>query len=114
MKGEQHYKRAKEIIGSINVLVGEDMDKHVAAIVEQAYGAVHHLIAYGMDKKYGIHSDTHTGVSRILREHGEHEIGEIFDRLGSLRHGRWYGGKGNGEIVKECLSIISKVEEWTE
>lgn len=114
MKGEQHYKRAKEIMESIRILAEEDADRHVATIVEQSYGVAHHLIAYGMEKKYGIHNDIHAGVSMLLREHGEHEIGEMFDRLGSLRQGRWYGGKGNGEIVKECLSIINRVEEWTE
>jgi len=35
MKGEQHYKRAKEIMESIRILAEKDADKHVAAIVEQ-------------------------------------------------------------------------------
>jgi len=112
MKGEQHYKRAKEIMESIRILTEKDAEKHVATIVEQSYGIAHHLIAYGMDKKYGIHKDTHTNVSQLLREYGEDKIAEMFDHLGSLRHGRWYGGKGNGEIVKECLSIINRLAEW--
>ena len=38
---------------------------------------------------------------------------EDFERLDTFRQGRWYGSRGNGEIVKRCLEIIRSLEEWT-
>jgi len=35
-----------------------------------------------------------------------------FERLDQLRVGRWYGGKGNGEVVKECLKLVQQIEAW--
>lgn len=35
-----------------------------------------------------------------------------FERLDQLRAGRWYGGKGDGEVVEECLKLIAQIEQW--
>lgn len=32
--------------------------------------------------------------------------------LDTFRAGRWYGSKGDGEIVEKCLDLIRKVKEW--
>ncbi len=77
----------------------------MAAITELCYGLAHHLIAYGMETRHGIHKDTHVGVPRLLRRHGEGEIAIAFERLDQLRAGRWYGGKENGGGGKECLKL---------
>lgn len=44
--------------------------------------------------------------------HGEAEIVMAFERPDQLRAGRWYGGKGNGELVKECLKLVQQTEVW--
>jgi hypothetical protein len=70
----------------------------VVAIVELTYGVVQHLIAAGLERIHQVHSDTHVGLPHFLRD----------------RQGRWYGGKGNGDVVRECLEIIEKVERWAQ
>jgi len=65
-----------------------------------------------MESKYGKHLDTHVGLPRELRKLGENEIAIIFETLDTFRAGRWYGSRGDGEVIKECLEFIKKIEEW--
>ncbi len=110
MKADAHLKKADEIKASI-ALLKED-ETHVIAVVELTYGLAQHLIAYGLDNKCGEHRDTHHGTPALLRKHKQFEIVTLFERLDTLRHGRWYGGKGNGEVLKEALKIIDRIERW--
>ena len=82
------------------------------AIVELAFGMCHHLIAYGAERHFGRHIDTHAGVSRLLRENGTQEIANAFEQLGTLRQGRFYDGKGDGPTVKRALEIIELIKRW--
>ena len=66
-----------------------------------------------MELKHNKHLDSHVGLAKFLATNREEEIAEKFTNLDILRQGRWYGGKGNGEIVKECLRIVEEIERWT-
>jgi hypothetical protein len=110
MKAEDHLKKANEIMGSIDVL--KDDEQHVIAVVELSYGLAFHLIAYGLDRKFSEHRDTHSGLPAFLRKHGQSEVATSFERLDTLRHGRWYGGRGDGEVVREAMKIIDLIERW--
>lgn len=112
MKANDHLGKAKEIKASIELL--KEDEKHVISVVELACGLAHHLIAHGLEKKFGEHRDTHHGTPSLLRKHGQNEIAALFERLDTLHHGRWYGGKGNGEVLKEALKIIDQIERWAE
>lgn len=82
------------------------------AVVELSYGMIIHLLAYGLDKKCGEHRDVHQGLPAFLRKHGQQEIATLFEKMDTLRHGRWYGGKGNGDVVKEAIKIADRIERW--
>jgi len=110
MKAEGHLDKVRKIKKSIELLRGDE--ENVEAIVEICYGLAHHLIAYGLETRFGEHKDTHQGVPTLLRQHGQSEIAIHFERLDTLRIGRWYGGKGNGEVVEESLKIIEAIERW--
>ncbi len=110
MKAKGHLDKAQKIKGSIELLRGSD--ENVEAIVEICYGFAHHLIAYGLEEKYGEHKDTHQGVPSLLRQYKQNDIAIHFERLDTLRIGRWYGGKGNGEVQKEALKIVGEIEKW--
>ena len=113
INAEGHKKKAEEIEGSLQKLIPDTKGENVVAIVELACGIVQHLIAYGLETKYSEHIDTHVGLPKLLRNLNEEEIAKTFERLYVLRQGRWYGGRGNGEVVKECQQIIEKIKEWT-
>ena len=112
MNKEGHRKKAEEIERSIKELLPDEEGNHVVAIVELTYGIIQHLIAYGMENKYGRHRNSHVGLCKELRELGEERITNIFETLDTFRIGRWYGGKGNGDIVRKCQLFIQEVKEW--
>ncbi|MCK4264401.1 MAG: hypothetical protein KAX27_05595, partial [Candidatus Aminicenantes bacterium] len=113
VKLEGHLNKANQIRASIEKLIPDLEGKNVVAIVALTYGVAQHLIAYGLEKKYKQHLDTHVGLPKLLRDLGEVKTAEDFERLDTFRQGRWYGSRGNGEIVKQCLEIIRSLEEWT-
>jgi len=112
MKPEDHLHRARQLRRSLNRLLPDPEGEHVAAVTELCYGLSHHLLAYGMERKHGLHKDTHIGLPRLLRQHAEDQMAMVFERLDQLRAGRWYGGRGDGEVVKECLRLIAQIEQW--
>lgn len=113
MNSKGHKKKAKEIESSLKVLLSNKRDERVAAILELSYGMMQHIIAFEMENKYHEHTDTHVGLPKNLRKFQEIEIAEIFENLDVLRAGRWYGSKGNGDIVKRCLEYVEKVKKWS-
>jgi len=56
--------------------------------------------------------DSHVGIPRELRKAGAVDIAEILIRLDSFRAARWYGSKGNGNVVRHCLEFLQKVKNW--
>lgn len=110
MNAESHLKRAKDIKKSIDLL--KSNEGHTSSIVELVYGCSMHFISYGCEMRFGTHKDIHTGLQRFLRERDEEEIAIAFGRLETIRHGRWYGGKGNGETVSEVLKILNQIIRW--
>jgi hypothetical protein len=114
MKADGHKSKANEIKNSLEELLPDKEGNHVVAIVELSFGILQHLIAYGMELKYGRHLNSHVGLCKELRNLGEDHIAQIFESLDTLRAGRWYGGKGNGEVVDKCLEYISEIENWVQ
>lgn len=114
MNADGHQQKAEDIENSLQELLPDPEGKHVVAIVELTYGLLQHLIAFGMEQKYGRHLDSHVGLPRELRKVGAVDIAEIFVRLDSFRAGRWYGSKGNGNVVKQCIAFIEQVKHWVD
>lgn len=112
MNVEGHRKKVTELERSLNRLLPDPNGEHVVAIVELTYGILLHLISVGMETKYGKHLDTHVGLPRELRRAGDIDIAEAFEMADTFRAGRWYGSKGNGDVVERCLDLIEKVREW--
>jgi hypothetical protein len=110
MKAESHLARGNEIRSSINSL--EKNKENVSAIVELVYGCAFHYIAFASEKKFGTHLDIHNGLMRFLRERDEDKTADLFSDLETIRHGRWYGGKGNGDTIKKVLKILRIIEGW--
>lgn len=110
MNAESHLKKAEEIRKSIDLLKsGKD---HTSSIVELVYGCSMHYIAYGCEIKFGTHKDIHTGLPRFLRERDEEKMAIAFGTLDTIRMGRWYGGKGNGETISKVIEILDDITRW--
>jgi hypothetical protein len=111
MLADGHLKTAKELEESARVLSG-DADRHAKAIVEILFGAAHHYIACGLERKYEGHSDHHADDSGLLRRRGEEKIAEVFESIDRLRAGRFYGKKRNGEVVTQMFELLEEVKRW--
>jgi hypothetical protein len=114
MNADGHKNKANEIKSSLDELLPDQEGKHVVAIVELSFGILQHLIAYGMELKYERHLNSHVGLCKELRNLGEDRIAQIFESLDTLRAGRWYGGKGNGNVVDKCIQYINEIESWAQ
>jgi hypothetical protein len=114
MKADGHKSKANEIKSSLEKLLPDEDGNHVVAIVELPFGILQHLIAYGMELKYGRHLNSHVGLCKELRSLREDRIAQIFESLDTLRAGRWYRGKGNGNVVNKCLEYINEIERWAQ
>ena len=83
-------------------------------VVELTFGILLHGIAFGMEKKFGKHMDTHVGLPRELRRLGERRVVEVFEIIDTFRAGRWYGSKSNGNVVEKCIESIESIKEWAQ
>jgi hypothetical protein len=111
MLADGHLETAKELEESAKALLS-DPDKHTKAIVEILFGAAHHYIACGLERKHKGHSDHHADDSGLLRRRGEEEMAEIFESIDRLRAGRFYGKKRDGEIVTQMFELLEEVKRW--
>jgi len=112
MNVDGHKKKVAELEGSLKELLPDPKGQHVVAIVEISYGILLHTIAVGMEINHGKHLDTHVGLQKELRKVGDEDIAEIFGILDTFRAGRWYGSKGNGNVVGKCTEFIEEVKKW--
>lgn len=113
MKPEKHLQKAKQVEESLNKLLPDPEGKNVAAVVELSYGIAQHLIAAECEKRFEEHKDTHVGLSNFLKQRQQDEIADLFNQLDRYRAGRWYGGRTNGKVVKDCLNILKQIKLWT-
>ena len=78
MNIEGHRKKAMELERSLNRLLPDPDGEHVVAIVEITYGILLHLIAAGMERKYGRHIDNSCwlaeGVKKVGRSRNSRDI----------------------------------------
>lgn len=107
MRSDAHLVKVRRIEDSIGKL---DTDRDWEMIVEGTYGAALHYIAHITEAKVGKHHDTHKGLPGFLDQNGLPELAEAFRSLELLRQSRWYGGKENGEVSKEALSILERIK----
>jgi len=104
---DKHIQKAKRLESSIQKL---DVESDWESIVEICYGIALNYIAIICEIKLKKHTDTHKGLPRFLDENELNKLATWFRELDTLRQGRWYGGKHNGETAKIAISIIEKLQ----
>ena len=107
MKPDDHLLKARRIEESVGKL---DTHRDWEMVVEGVYGAALHYIAYITEAKVGNHHDTHKGLPSFLDQNGLPELAKAFRELELLRQSRWYGGKENGEVSEEAISILARIK----
>lgn len=108
MKAEKHLEKARRIEETIIRLDPEDSWE---LIVEGAYGAAIHYIAFITDRSINEHMDMHKGLTRFLDKHDFSELTRLFREVDFLRQSKWYGGQSNGKASKKALRILKGIKE---
>src|SRR3954454_16035041 len=75
-------------------------EPHAARIViEGAWGAAFHWIAFGCETKHHVHQESHARLGTFLRRHGEGAVAEWWEEIDRIRKGGWYGKSPEPERV---------------
>jgi hypothetical protein len=113
MKPDGHRARGEEIERTVRTLMNLDANVHVATIVEGAYGAAQHYIAYGMQRHVGHHVDGHVGLVRALNGAGFASMATLFGQMERMRAGYWYGGQAGGGAAQAAVDILEEIKRWS-
>lgn len=111
MKSQGHRETGNQLEESAKELM-TDAEKHVKAIIELIFGAAHHYAAAGLEERHGEHPEKHQQIPGFLRKNKEEKISLAFESIDSIRAGRFYGRKGNGEMVKQALENLEVIKKW--
>jgi hypothetical protein len=111
MKPEAHLEKAKRIEASLDRLNPEE---DWEMVVEGAYAAALHRVAWICADRVNEHRDTHKGLVKFLMQHGLREAAVLFQQLDALRMGHWYGGRTDGGAADRALSWLERLREMTE
>jgi|SRR5579884_1626887 len=110
MLAEAHRQAAEDIEDTILPLQGASRAARV--VIESAWGAAFHWIAFGCQTKHQRHQDHHTRLGTFLRSQGEEAVAEWWEDIDRLRQGGWYGGGIEPERVQRALDLLNKIHIW--
>lgn len=100
----------------------EDIERGIAALqatpnqgrllIEAAWGACFHFIAYGCQVKHGQHQESHARLGSYLNSLGEPDAAQWWIQADRLRQGGWYGHSPDPVSVQAVLDILTEVRAW--
>src|SRR5216683_5090806 len=88
MLAEAHRQAAEDIEQTILPLQGVSYAARV--VIEGAWGAAFHWIAFGCEIKHKSHQESHARLGTFLRLQGELPVAEWWEDLDRIRQGGWY------------------------
>jgi len=101
-----HRQAAEDIEKTILPL---QMASYAARVViEGAWGAAFHWIAFGCETK----QESHARLGTFLRRQGEGKVAEWWEDLDRIRQGGWYGGSPEPERVQRALDLLERIHTW--
>ena len=100
----------------------EDIDATIATlgasprasrlIIEGAWGAAFHWIAFACQTKHGKHQESHARLGTFMRSQGEKSAADNWERLDQIRQGGWYGSKTDPATQTAALDILREIRLW--
>jgi len=108
MLAEGHRKAAEGIEKSISKLLPDLDSGAVRVIIESAWGAAFHWIAFGCETKHQQHKNDHARLGRFLRD----LEAALWDTLDRDRQGGWYGGEPDPAEIQEPLACLEQIRLW--
>ena len=110
MLADSHRAAAEDIEAAIASLIASPRASRL--IIEGAWGAAFHWIAFGCDSKHGKHQESHARLGTFMRSLGETSTADNWERLDQLRQGGWYGSKTDPATQQAALDILQEIRLW--
>lgn len=110
MLAAAHRKAAEDVEATITPLASSPQAARI--VIEGAWGAAFHWIAFGCDTKHGAHQESHARLATYLHAHGEAAVAGWWDQLDRLRTGGWYGQRTDSTSVAQSLDLLREVRIW--
>jgi len=110
MLAEAHRQAAEDIEKTILPLQTASYAARV--VIEGAWGAAFHWIAFGCETKYQNHQESHARLGTFLRRQGEGAVAEWWEDIDRIRQGGWYGGSPEPERVQRALDLLERIHSW--
>ena len=110
MLAETHRQAAEDIEKTILPLQTTSYAARV--IIEGAWGAAFHWIAFGCETKHQDHREHHTRLGAFLRGQGEEAVAQWWENLEHVRQGGWYGKNTDAVAVQRALDLLERIHKW--
>ena len=110
MLAAAHRQAAEDIEKTILPLQGTSYAARM--IIEGAWGAAFHWIAFGCETKHQSHQESHARLGTFLRLQGELTVAEWWEDLDRVRQGGWYGRSTEPETVQRALDLLGRIHAW--
>jgi hypothetical protein len=110
MRGDAHRQAAENLEIGIQTLQGQP--SQVRLIIEAAWLASFHWIAYGCDRKYQKHLEKHQGLANYLDTLGESVIANIWRTCERVRQGGAYGQQVAPLNEQQALDLLNQIRTW--
>ena len=105
-----HRQAAEDIEKTILPLQATSYAARV--IIEGAWGASFHWIAFGCETKHQNHQESHARLGTFLRRLGELAVAEWWEDIDRVRQGGWYGRTPDPVTVERALDLLGRIHAW--
>ena len=106
MLADGHRQAAEDIEKTITPL--QTMSYAARVVIEGAWGAAFHWIAFGCETKHQSHQESHARLGSYLRRHGENDVAERWEDIDRARQGGWYGSSPEPARVQRAIDLLGE------
>lgn len=110
MLADGHRNAAENIEATITLLGASPRAGRL--IIEGAWGAAFHWIAFGCATKHSKHQESHARLGTFLRTLGEMTAADAWEQLDRIRQGGWYGSEPDTTKVANALTLLGDIHTW--
>ncbi len=110
MLADGHRNAAENIEATIALLGASP--RAARLIIEGAWGAAFHWVAFGCETKHSKHQESHARLGTFLRSLGETTVADAWEQLDRIRQGGWYGSEPDATKVANALTLLGDIHTW--
>jgi hypothetical protein len=110
MLANAHKQHAESLEQSVAIL--QQNPATAIGVIEDAWGAAYHWIAYGCIQKHNQHRDHHQRLAAYLDGLGESTIADRWRNFEDLRQKSFYGNQYGPAEIQKALDLLQEIKQW--